>query len=139
MEFSKHYWAKILEIICPEMLIFGKYAFWTLFFHNILTNPVILNFSTLSEVALEAETFGDTLGDVNSQALVHTLVNSLEEVEVKIFIALNKVEAEALVDTLAYTVAEVEAKKRGGLVNVKTEALVKTLPHMIVKVEGKTF
>ena len=45
----------ISETICPEILIFGKYASWTLFFQNILTNPItseILflwrqNFSTL--------------------------------------------------------------------------------------------
>ena len=31
----------ISETICPEILIFGKYASWTLFFQNILTNPII--------------------------------------------------------------------------------------------------
>ena len=41
MEFSKHNWATISETICPEMLIFGKWASWTLFFQNILTNPII--------------------------------------------------------------------------------------------------
>ena len=41
MEFSKHNWATISETICPEMLIFGKWASWTLFFQNILTNPLI--------------------------------------------------------------------------------------------------
>ena len=40
MEFSKYNWATISETICPEMLIFGKYASWTLFFQNILTNPI---------------------------------------------------------------------------------------------------
>ena len=41
MEFSKHNWATISETSCPEMLIFGKWASWTLFFQNILTNPII--------------------------------------------------------------------------------------------------
>ena len=41
MEFSKHNWATISETICPEMLIFGKQASSTLFFQNILTNPII--------------------------------------------------------------------------------------------------
>ena len=40
MEFSEYNWATISETICPEMLIFGKYASWTLFFQNILTNPI---------------------------------------------------------------------------------------------------
>ena len=50
MEFSKYNWATISETICPKMLIFGKYASWTLFFQNILTNPMIFmtsHFSTL--------------------------------------------------------------------------------------------
>ena len=41
MEFSKHNWATISETICPEMLIFGKQVSLTLFFQNILTNPLI--------------------------------------------------------------------------------------------------
>ena len=41
MEFSEYNWATISETICPEMLIFGKQASWTLFFENILTNPII--------------------------------------------------------------------------------------------------
>ena len=45
MEFSKHNWATISETICPEMLIFGKLASWTLFFQNILTNPIISEIS----------------------------------------------------------------------------------------------
>ena len=44
MEFSKHNWA---TTICPEMLIFGKWASWTLFFQNILTNPIISEMSFL--------------------------------------------------------------------------------------------
>ena len=47
MEFSKHNWATISETICPEMLIFGKQASWTLFFQNILTNPMISEISFL--------------------------------------------------------------------------------------------
>ena len=47
MEFSKYNWATISETICPEMLIFGKYASWTLFFQNILTNPIISEISFL--------------------------------------------------------------------------------------------
>ena len=47
MEFSKHNWATISETICPEKLIFGKQASWTLFFQiiiqifHILSNPII--------------------------------------------------------------------------------------------------
>ena len=42
MESSEHNWAYyISETICPEVLIFGKWASWTLFFQNILTNPII--------------------------------------------------------------------------------------------------
>ena len=48
MEFSKHNWATISETICPEMLIFGKYASWTLLFQNMLvTNPIISEISFL--------------------------------------------------------------------------------------------
>ena len=47
MEFSKYNWATISETICPEMLIFGKYASWTLSFQNILTNPIISEISFL--------------------------------------------------------------------------------------------
>ena len=47
MEFSKHNWATISETICPEMLIFSKQAPWTLFFQNILTNPIISEISFL--------------------------------------------------------------------------------------------
>ena len=47
MEFSKHNWATISETICPEMLIFSKYASWIFFFHNILTNPMISEMSFL--------------------------------------------------------------------------------------------
>ena len=45
MEFSKHNWATISETICPEMLVFGKQASWTLFFQNVLTNPRISEIS----------------------------------------------------------------------------------------------
>ena len=47
MEFSKYNWATISETICPEMLIFDKKASWTLFFQNILTNPIISEISSL--------------------------------------------------------------------------------------------
>ena len=47
MEFSKHNWATISEAIYPEMLIFGKWVSWTLFFQNILTNPIISEISFL--------------------------------------------------------------------------------------------
>ena len=40
-ESSEHNWANISEKICPEMLVFGKWAFWMLFFQKILTNPII--------------------------------------------------------------------------------------------------
>ena len=65
MEFSKYNWATISETICPEMLIFGKYASWTLFFQNILTNTIISeilflrrhHFSTLYMTYLNASPF----------------------------------------------------------------------------------
>ena len=47
MEFCMNNWATISETICPQMLIFGKYASWTLFFQNILTNPIISEISFL--------------------------------------------------------------------------------------------
>ena len=47
MEFSEYNWATISETICPEMLIFDKKASWTLFFQNILTNPIISEMSSL--------------------------------------------------------------------------------------------
>ena len=47
MEFCKHNWATISETICRQMLIFGKQASWTLFFQNILTNPIISEISFL--------------------------------------------------------------------------------------------
>ena len=47
MVFSKHNWAMISKTICPEMLIFGNQTSWTLFFQNILTNPIISEISFL--------------------------------------------------------------------------------------------
>ena len=47
MEFYKNNWATILETFCPEMLIFGKKASWTLFFQNMLTKPIISEISFL--------------------------------------------------------------------------------------------
>ena len=40
-------WGTILETICPEMLFFGEYASWTLFFQNVLINPIISEISFL--------------------------------------------------------------------------------------------
>ena len=48
MEFCKHNWATISETICPEMLIFGKQASWTLFFQNIRTNTIISEISEMT-------------------------------------------------------------------------------------------
>ena len=45
MESSQHNWANISETICPELLIFGEQASWTLFFQNSLTNPIISQIS----------------------------------------------------------------------------------------------
>ena len=47
MEFPEYNWATISETICPKILIFGKKASWTLFFQNILTNPIISEISFL--------------------------------------------------------------------------------------------
>ena len=47
MEFYEYNWATISETICPQMLIFGKQASWTLFFQNILTNTIISEISFL--------------------------------------------------------------------------------------------
>ena len=41
MESSEHNWANISEAICSQKLLFGKQASQTLFFQNILTNPII--------------------------------------------------------------------------------------------------
>ena len=41
MESSEHNLADISGTICPKMLMFGKKASWTLFFQNVLTNPII--------------------------------------------------------------------------------------------------
>ena len=45
MESSEHNWANISETICPKVLIFGEQASCTLFFQNILTNPIISQIS----------------------------------------------------------------------------------------------
>ena len=45
MESPEHNWANISETICPKLLIFGEQAPWTLFFQNILTNPIISQIS----------------------------------------------------------------------------------------------
>ena len=47
MEFSKRNWVYDLRENLPEMLIFGKWASWALFFQNIPTNPVISEISCL--------------------------------------------------------------------------------------------
>ena len=41
MELSEHNWADISKAICTGMLIFGKWAFWMLFFHNTPKNRII--------------------------------------------------------------------------------------------------
>ena len=53
MEFSEYNWAMISETICPQMLIFGKQASWTLFFQNILTNPIISEISFFMTSSLQ--------------------------------------------------------------------------------------
>ena len=52
MESSEHNWVNISETICPELLIFGEQASWTLLFENILTNPIIsqISFSMTSHL-----------------------------------------------------------------------------------------
>ena len=45
-----------------------------------------VNTAAESLAEVKAETSGDRLGDVDREALVHTLVNSLEEVDVKTLI-----------------------------------------------------
>ena len=58
MESSEHNWANISETICPKVLIFGEQASWTLFFQNILTNPIIsqISFSMMSHFGTLCET-----------------------------------------------------------------------------------
>ena len=64
---------------------------------------------TLAE--MEAGTLGDTLVDVEVEALVDALAERLAEVEAEILgDTLADVEVEALVDTLPDTVGEVEAE-----------------------------
>ena len=40
MELSEYNWANISETICPEMLIFGKQASWTLFYDPYIYHSV---------------------------------------------------------------------------------------------------
>ena len=66
---------------------------------------------------MEAETLGDTLSDVDAEALVDTLADSLIEVEVeRLGDTLGDMDAEALVDTLADWLVEVEAETLGDTV-----------------------
>ena len=53
MESSKQNRTSISETICPTMLVFGKYAFQTLFFQNIPTNPMISKFNFYDILTLE--------------------------------------------------------------------------------------
>ena len=78
---------------------------------------------------MEAETLFDTPGDVEAEALVDTLADTLAEVEAETLgVTLGDVEAEALVDTLADTPAEVESETLGdALGDAEAEALVDTL------------
>ena len=41
MESPEHNWANISKTFYYEMLIFGEYGFWMLFFHNTPKNPII--------------------------------------------------------------------------------------------------
>ena len=82
---------------------------------------------TLAEV--EAEALGDTLGDFEAEAPVDILADTLAELEAETLgVTLGDVEAEALVDTLADTPAEVESETLGdALGDAEAEALVDTL------------
>ena len=53
LELSEHNWAKISEKICYKMLIFGKWASWTLFFQKILTNAIISEIWFYDVITLE--------------------------------------------------------------------------------------
>ena len=66
MEFFKHNWATISGTICPEMLIFGEWASWTLFFQNILTNPIISEISFYDVITLAALSHDDFTQYYNS-------------------------------------------------------------------------
>ena len=63
---------------------------------------------------MEDETLGETRGDVDAEALVDTLADSLVEVEDETLgDTRGDVDAEALVNTLADTPSEVEVKTLG--------------------------
>ena len=64
----------------------------------------------LTAVEVETETLGDKLGEVEAEALVGTLADTLAEVEGE---TLGDVEAEALVDALTERLAEVLAETLG--------------------------
>ena len=66
MEFSKHNWATISETICPEMLIFGKWASSTLFFQNILKNPIISEILFYDVITLVL--YGDGIRNIDQWA-----------------------------------------------------------------------
>ena len=52
---------------------------------NVFANPRV-NAAAESLAEVEAETSGGRLGDVDTEALFHTLVNSLEKVDIKTLI-----------------------------------------------------
>ena len=47
MESSRRGWAGVSETIWPELLTFGEWASWTLFFRSILADPVVSQISFL--------------------------------------------------------------------------------------------
>ena len=89
---------------------------------------------------MEAETLFDTPGDVEAEALVDTLADTLAEVEAEALgDTLGDFEAEAPVDILADTLAELEGETLGvTLGDVEAEALVDTLVDTPAEVESET-
>ena len=67
MKFSKHNWATISEKICPKCsFLGGKKASWTLFFQNILTNPMISEISFLGRHTYKNNFFTRTVKEWNT-------------------------------------------------------------------------
>ena len=88
MKFSKHNWAMISETICPEILIFGKQASWTLLFQIILTNPIISEISFLSRHTfvlhyMQVMCITIIVIQVKSQILSHKTLSPVDSINLK--------------------------------------------------------
>ena len=93
---------------------------------------------SLAEV--EAEKRGDTLHDVEAEALADTLADNLEdEKAVKISETLTDLKATSPVVTLAPTLAEIKAKTAGKILSDAGQILVVTPSATVAEVLEKSF